>query len=483
MRIRVAAGVAALTVLAGPLGAQQPIMAERAWNELARADVAAALQLVEVNHPGAASDLGDTGFQQLLRTARANAERRLPLVKDYYGHAALLNGLANDFRDGHIWSNPALSSSRRTWAGIVMTRRGGQWLVGAQDAAAGEPDLKASRLVACDGVGANSFAAARTGAFYAHPEIEADMAGRAYTLLLDDQNPFAARPVSCRFQLAGGQEIDHRLNWRPVAARTLEKSISETLQPASAGMGLAPFAGGQWIAVETFSNAAAPVVEQVRAAQDVLRAAPMVVLDLRGNSGGNSQYAVEIARVLVGDARAAAADRPGGTCNGTYWRVSPDNAAALRKFASELPADRAPEWLAQSRALDRAVADGRLFSPDLPACARAAPAPVAPARLPPSAMAGRLILVTDRACFSSCLIAADLFRRLGALHVGEATDMSTRFMEVREIVLPSGLRTFSTLQKVALGGGDYGPYTPAIAYPGSLADTTAVKAWVAALPR
>lgn len=97
-------------------------------------------------------------------------------------------------------------------------------------------------------------------------------------------------------------------------------------------------------------------------------------------------------------------------------------------------------------------------------------------------MKGRLVLITDRNCFSSCLIAADLLRRLGALHVGEATDVSTRYMEVREEVLPSGIRTFSTLQKVALGAADFGPYEPAIAYPGDLADTSALQRWVVALP-
>ena len=97
-------------------------------------------------------------------------------------------------------------------------------------------------------------------------------------------------------------------------------------------------------------------------------------------------------------------------------------------------------------------------------------------------MAGRLVLVTDRACFSSCLIAADTFRRLGATHVGEATDRSTRYMEVREIKLPSGLRTFSTLMKLALGAGDFGPYAPQVPFPGGMDDTAALQEWVAALP-
>lgn len=475
------AGIAALAT--APLHAQGTATAAQAWQLLAKADVEAALELIEHNHPGAAPELGDQDFQGLLTTARANAARRLPLVRDYYGHAAVLNALANDFRDGHIWSNPVLSSARRTWAGIVMARRGGQWVVGAQEAADGEPDLKGARLLACDGSDAVAFARARTGTFHAHPDVEADMAGRAYTLLLDDQNPFVPRAVSCRFQLANGQAVDHKLNWRPISSRSLEKIIGESGQPANAGMGVAPFARGYWIGVETFSNAAAGVVDQVRAQQAALRAAPMVVLDLRGNSGGNSQYAVDIARVLVGEASVRAADTPAGNCGGTYWRVSKDNAAALRKFASELPADRAPEWKAQSEALDRAVAENRVFSPNLPGCAREPVPSRKPLRLPAPAMKGRLILVTDRACFSSCLIAADLFRRLGATLVGEATDMSTRFMEVREITLPSGLRTFSTLQKVALGSGDFGPYLPEIGYPGSMADTDTLKAWVAALPR
>lgn len=54
-------------------------------------------------------------------------------------------------------------------------------------------------------------------------------------------------------------------------------------------------------------------------------------------------------------------------------------------------------------------------------------------------------------------------------------------MEIRHVVLPSGLRSFSTLQKVALGQGNLGPYTPHILYPGALHETDQLKSWVAAL--
>src|SRR5690606_22478792 len=138
--------------------------------------------------------------------------------------------------------------------------------------------------------------------------------------------------------------------------------------------------------------------------------------------------------------------------------------------------------LASLAELEQAVADEQAFAPALPDCAREdADAPKPFAASPPLAMRGRLPLLPDRAWFSSRLIAADIWLRLGALHLGEATDMSTRYMEVRDEPLPSGLRSFSTLMKLALGIGNFGPYEPAVPYPGSLDDTEALKAWVSSL--
>jgi hypothetical protein len=96
--------------------------------------------------------------------------------------------------------------------------------------------------------------------------------------------------------------------------------------------------------------------------------------------------------------------------------------------------------------------------------------------------AGPVILLTDNSCFSSCLMVADEFRRLGALHVGQETDANTHYMEVREDKLPSGLSMFSTLQAMAPGSPlQMGPFTPTILYSGNIGDTPALEAWVASL--
>ncbi len=478
----------AAAVVAQPVAAQvAPVPAAAdAWRQLTTADADAALALITDNHPGAAAELDDRDFQAKLAAARAHVAERLPRVTGYAGYSAVMNGLANDFRDGHIWSRAILAQTRRSWAGLVVIRQAGAWIVGAQDEQSRDPDLDGARVTACDGMPVDRLAARRIGDFYGNPAIEADLASRAPLLLIDDANPFAPRAVTCSFATVKGTTKTVTLNWRPISQSGLEAAIRPAMRAARAGMGVAPFAGGYWIALGTLDDSAQAVVDAVEAQQAALRAAPMVVIDLRGNGGGNSGYADAILTALVGKTRFDAL--PGmGQCSGAFWRASPGNRAALQEFAAQQKAAGNTQGVAYFDSLDRDIATALQtkaeFAPALPPCARrTAVAASKPVKLPPAAMLGRLVVLTDRACFSSCLIAVDRLRALGAEHVGEATNMSTRYMEVREITLPSGLRTFSTLQKVAVGLGDFGPYTPDRAYPGAMDDGDALKAWVAALP-
>ena len=96
-------------------------------------------------------------------------------------------------------------------------------------------------------------------------------------------------------------------------------------------------------------------------------------------------------------------------------------------------------------------------------------------------MRGRLILLTDNLCFSSCLAVTDDFRTLGAFHIGQTTDAATHFVDVREQYLPSGYSMFSTLQSVDPGSPvQVGPFAPQLPYDGDISDTAALEHWVIA---
>lgn len=475
--------MASLTAIAGPVEA--PPLAS-AWQAIAQADSQAALRLISDNHPGAAAELRDSAFLGRLALARQHVRERLPRVDSFAGYTALMQGMAADFQDGHIWSRMLQTWARRDWAGILPVRQGERWTVGAQQAAAGEPALEGAELLSCDGTPFDNWARTRIAQFGGNPAIEAELVRHAPSLLLNDGNPFSPAPVSCKLRTTAGAPVTLTLAWRTNLQSRVQALIDSAVPPAKAGMGISPFAGGYWISLGTLGDQAAQVAAEVEAQQANLRAAAMVVLDLRGNGGGNSAHADRIARALAGTAAVDAVRISMPACSGSYWRVSPDNLAGMGAISQIIrqrgDAELAQEFDAVADDMRAALREKRSFSPALPPCAATTRPTAGSGHIPPTlAMRGRLVLLTDSKCFSSCLIAVDRFRRLGALHVGVATDVSMRYMEVREIILPSKLRTFSTLQKVVVGVGDFGPYAPERVYSGSMADDEAVKAWVAAL--
>lgn len=448
------------------------------WRQMAETDSTAALRLITDNHPGARPELGDVVFQQRLAMATAHVGERLPEVRSFEGYSALMAGLAADFADGHIWSRPRVEGTTLFWTGILLKREGQAWRVGSLLPEARLPDIGNARLVSCDGVDAEHWADARITAFVAGAPNEAQRAEAAGRLLTDDGNPFLKRPEHCVFEKTDGSSETISFRWGRGPVTFVEERIEAIQSRAADGYALTPWDGGYWIRLSGLDNNAGAVVTAVQEAEASLKTARVVVLDLRGNGGGDSRYGDAIAETLFGPDHVRQAKGRSSDCQGAYWRVSADNTAAL-KALRDSQATRNPETAARMtevvEGMEAALTDGQAFWPDLPACAATADLADEAARAP---IDRHVVLITDRHCFSSCLMTTDLFRRLGALHVGEATDVSSRYMEVRTIVLPSGLRDFSTLQKVAVGLPDFGPYTPDVPYPGAMADDEALKAWV-----
>jgi hypothetical protein len=100
-------------------------------------------------------------------------------------------------------------------------------------------------------------------------------------------------------------------------------------------------------------------------------------------------------------------------------------------------------------------------------------------------LAGPVWLVTDASCGSACLDAVDLWRALGAVHVGRTTGADTRYLDVRQRRRPSGVTAKAMPMKVYRGRprGANEPVVPVHRFDGDIADTAALEAWLASLPR
>lgn len=476
MRRKTILFLAAALAAAAPAQPQEPATAH--WRALTLIDVEAAHAMLAEDHPGAAPEVGDVQFQKRLAAAYATARQRAALTDSYEGYQAVLAGFAVGLGDKHIRSRPRFAPDSLGWAGLLIARRGTNWVVASESEAGEGAPPAGSRLVSCDGIAVDRLAEERLGGYRIVWSVEAQRIQRAYWLLIDDGNPFLNRPRTCLFD-QGGARRTVTLLWRSVARADLNPRIAALATRGSAGLGLRKVGDGWWIALESLSERAVPVVEKVRAEAGALRAAPFVVLDMRGNGGGNSHYGQIIADAVTGLAEsppppAAAGD---GRC-GKAWRVSERNFRQLTYYRDTLGPRMGKEILAQFtaeyEAMAAAKAKGERFTGP-PRCPRRAGGPV----ISHGRNRGRIILLTDNSCFSSCLLVTQMFRRLGALHVGEATDANTNYMEVREDELPSGLSMFSTLQAVAPASpSQIGPFVPDVAFEGSIADTAALEAWV-----
>lgn len=467
---------ALLCVSVAPAAAQTSATAAQ-WREMTRADVEAAYHLLMEDHPALSREINDTAFRGRLDAGRTLALQRAEQVQTIEGYFATMAGFANVAGDKHIWWRSPYTASTVNWAGLIMTRRGDSFVVFSHETVDGEDSLVGAVLMSCDGVSADDFAAAKLGGFSAVWSIEAQRIQRTPTLFIDSGNPFVLRPSECRF-MHDRRTIIHTLQWREAERTALAPLVRPALNRGAAGYGVRQFGGGIWIALQGLDDGATAVVEQVRAQQAQLRTAPVVVLDMRGNGGGNSDYGVQIARVLFGEARFNHVYRGGGEDCSTTWRISPRNLSTMRSYVTRFGQTN-PEFAQGMREVvgraERAQAAGEEFTGRVTCGSDRA----APGRPPAPAARGLVVLVTDNACFSSCLIVTDMFRRLGALHVGQATDAATHYMEVREERLPSGLSYFSTLQAFSPSSpAQMGPYEPELRYDPDIANTPELEAWV-----
>jgi len=454
--------------------------ASDAWRVLTRTDVEAAYALLEENHPAAVPEVGDTAFTSGLAAAHAKALARAAEVTGFPGYVATMGEFAGSMGDTHIWSNSVFLPRMIQWAGLIAAKRGPDWVVANEDSEIAGARLIGARIVGCDDQPADQLAreALRFRGNLANPAVEIIKGG---WLLLDEGNPFLRRPRACVFEQDGKRQ-SLALHWSAIGR---DQMLSKYwVRPyGQSGFGLRQSGAGFWIGIQELTPAAQPVIDAVAARQDEIRAAPYVVLDLRGDGGGDDQYGRALANKLYGPDYVASVLGPAGGESGAcedVFRASSGNIEAAATAARTLgeagdtaaakEAASAVNSMTVARAAGRALA-GRLVCPSKIA---------AKSRSAPSLMRGKVLVLTDALCFSSCIETVDYFRQLGAVQVGQPTGADTHYSEVREIVLPSGLSTFSTLQAVMPDRPRaIGPYRPTIEYTGDIADTAALEKWAA----
>ena len=492
MKRLLAAGAACLAMTAA-VGARAqdpaPMDQPRDWSATLVQDANGLHDLMVDSHPGAVDPL-NPAFRPRLDQGLAVALDRARTTTDAGGWWWALRAYVASFEDGHVGINvtqPGFGFPTR-WPGFLTVYRADQVVADRDAGDAAAPPLGA-RLIDCDGVGAEALAEQRVGQFRGRWFLESQRAVFGDWVFLSAQNPWTGEMRQCRFDLDGATRT-YDLTWRTVPD-DLGARRAQLSQSGAGAIGAQTLAdGGVWVSASSFdgdpSSAAharlTALISALQADQAALRAAPYVVLDLRGNGGGSSHWSELMAQILWGDDwMAAHVDQ---AAQFVEWRASDGNLAEMTGFRDRLrDAGEQPQLVAWA---DRAVAGmtaaraaGQPYWRDGDDTAEAAsPAPDAP-RL----MAGRVFILTDASCASACLDAVDLWKMAGAVQVGRETSADTVYMDIRNPVLPSGLAQIALPMKVYRGRarGNNEPQRPTHLFDGDMADDAALQAWIAGL--
>ncbi len=480
--------VAALSLLLLQAAAQ----AERDWGATLRQDAQALHDDLVANHPGAVN-AEDPSFARINDAQLRLAFERAENVRNLSGYFFALRAYVAAFDDGHL--NVGMFGSTQTemnWPGFLT----GYDLDDAQRVKIRLDDAPVplgARLVSCDERSASQLAHENVGQFFGRWSLPSQRLKLGNLVLVDFGIPYIRRPVRCRFEIAGRTQ-DVLLAWRPIEPREYWRRMSELAPRRSQPVSSHTLADGtRWISIATFDgNPQSPagsalrlLIASLREERRQIAAAPAIVLDLRGNQGGSSDWSHQIAEILWGRESLGRISR---TEMQVDWRVSWANLAVIRARREEQAAGGGlspamSRWFDQvASGLEAALARGEaLWRQPMDETLAEANIVANESRLPP--LRGLVYLVTDASCASACLDAMDLWRALGAIHVGQTTGADALYMEIRNQRLPSGLGSIDVPMKVYRGRprGANQPVVPNHRFSGEIANTAALQSWIARL--
>jgi hypothetical protein len=467
------------------------------WRRAAQTDLAAIKKLLE-DHTPIPFDAENPGHGRWLVEGYVKAQALAAQAADENGHFFALSAYVNGFQDPHIALGLGGQRPDPKWPGFVAAAKGENAVVVGRD----ESDPKAlplgATITACDGMSLAAFARERILPFVGNAKIALSQRQTVARIFLDRHNPFAARAASCTVETSEGlQQV--LLDWREIPkADDAKKAWYALLSAASNGpdaeWGVSePAPGVTWIGVPTFSSGqeTAPKLKQliadVEAKAPAMRNGKAIVIDTRGNGGGNTFWSSRLMRAIFPEAAVKETDKAGGQ-SAADWRASEGNARYWRQTARDYASEFGPITMESLGALYLAGAISA-HKNDKPPIWRfpwdGKPGPTGGLTLKrpktgASPVPAKIYFLSNGTCGSTCLNFADQVLMVpGVKLIGSATHADSAYMEVRDERLPSGLARLTFPQKVwrGMGRGNLEAYQPDIAYDGNW-DDASVRQWV-----
>lgn len=469
------------TLLLATLGVAEATQAQdHDWQAITLADLRQIHATLLEAHPGVI-DSQNPQFKDWLEQGYAQARQLAAQAHSSREALAVLRFYLSGFEDGHLWIVPSQQAPSR-WAGWTLDLRGDEFRVG--HAATGWPvplPPLGSTILSCDNTAIEALIRTEIAPYNDRRlHLKSSWAQLARFVTIDHgAYPVLDRrlPQSCLARLADGSQREFPLQWQAGGeqeARLSQAAPTQSLRSLGQGR--------YWIHASNFMPSQAEhesleqLLEQIRQIDD----ARLVVLDTRGNNGGNSLVGSQLLFALLGSSAAAQANQESHAY--ALWRVSPLALATLddRLDSIEKNYGRNSETyrfiLALQALMQKARAQQQPWvrQPDA-ALERLTEQELSGAR----GFTGRLALITDSRCASACLDFADAVLKVpGTVHLGLSTSADTPYIDIGAKRLPSGAEFWLPLKVWRNRARDNNQaYEPQFVYDGDINDTRAVQHW------
>ena len=279
---------------------------------------------------------------------------------------------------------------------------------------------------------------------------------QARQVFIDSANPFITLPQSCIFASDGAQ-VAQAMDWRDIDDNFKawrDASYNGDVLPVGV---MEPKPGLVWIAMPSFGpddgqrDAYRKMFATLADQRASYLGARAIVLDLRGNQGGSSEWSEQVADALWGKARVDRAMNAYAAKTRVWWRASHDNAAYLGQAVAQMRAQQrdasADTFGLIAKGLQAASDRGDTWYVE----------PVGDNVTPngendPPALTTPVYVIVPGQCASACLDAVDTFTRFDNVKlIGAPSSADSTYLEVRLAVLPSGLARVIIPNKMYVG--------------------------------
>ncbi len=451
------------------------------WAIFARSDLTTIHDSLLANHPGPV-DSQNPAFRDWLERGFATAEAKASEARSFADYQRALRLYVNGFRDGHIDLVFRMEPTRVAWPGFLVRREEDLQKIDVALSVPGSSVPQGAELLSCDGQPPDRLLSQRIDPYYWNADIPHERWRNLPLLFIVPRAEKSSEFSQCVFRTEG-TERSIPLNWTITPIAEVMEHV-EQLAPHGE-LGLRKVGSVWFVTIPSFNyfgSAADPMrklLADMQTHSGELRSG-VVVFDVRGNEGGNSSWADMVAAELWGEALTR---RALSSFDDTVdWRVSSANLAHLKASAEQArrdgQSDGANYRKQASQLMERAIARGESL-------VRMPGSPVpAKTTMPSNPVTGRVFLLTDSACFSSCLQFADLVKRMpNVRHIGLPTNADTAYLDNDQVDLPSGLAAFGYSMKVyrhrARQNNQW--YDPDIRWPGGAMTDEALVAWIESL--